>query len=142
MFLSVETISKIPDCSGCSAPVLASSENVDSASELLAVLLPSMGHLQRLFIVFLRSHSLRQLVFLRSTETLVCATKLVLPESVSLPSVCPETKPEASVYSGPLENFKPIQPQPQPPVLAGCSAEPVVILLSHCQPPISTPLVV
>lgn len=34
-----------------------------------------------------------------------------------------------------LENVK-------PPVLAGCSAEPVVILLCHCQPPISTPLVV
>lgn len=34
LFLSVETISEIPDCPGCSCPVLASSANVDSASEL------------------------------------------------------------------------------------------------------------
>lgn len=34
LFLSVETISKIPAYPGCSALVLASSENVDSASEL------------------------------------------------------------------------------------------------------------
>lgn len=34
LFLSVETISEIPDGPGCSSPVLGSSANVDSASEL------------------------------------------------------------------------------------------------------------
>lgn len=32
-YISVETISELPDCPGCSSPVLASA-NVDSASEL------------------------------------------------------------------------------------------------------------